>query len=854
MKRLLLFFRHSLRHAWRHKVLTVLNLSGVALGVSVFTAVQLVNHAALQSFRASVDIVAGRADYRIESDGLRFSEEIYPWVRAHPLVEEATPLVEDLYLLPDHPGSYLHVMGIDLFTARGLSTYTLTGADGGRAGILDFLSDPRAVVLNRSLARRLGVAPGDELAVTVAGRPERLRVTFLMDPSADASGVDEHLVLMDIAAVQEMSGRVGQLNRIDVLLRAEAGPEGVATLTDDLRGQLPPHVRAGPPDRRGERVERMLGAFQLNLTALSMIALMVGMFLIYNTVAASVVNRRAEIGLLRALGMSGGGVQSLFIAEALVLGLAGAVLGVGAGVFLALTLLEAVSQTITSLYILVRIQEVFLDPVRAGLGVGAGLVAVVLAAWVPAREAARVDPVEALSMGTLAEKAERGTGRWSGVAAGCFLVAGLLSWLARGPGPAWLGFGAALGVLMGFAFLAPVSSRWLARVFPAWNWEVRLACDQFGRSLHRNAVAVAAVVTALAMVLGVSIMIHSFRQTVTGWLERTIAADVFVAPASNLVAGSKDVLPPEVVARVRGAVPSGGEVDLYREVRMEVAGRLVKVASCDFSVLGRRRTLEFTGALSSDPVESARLDGQLLVSESFARKTGLGPGDRVQLPLVSGWQALVVQGVFTDFTSESGLVLMDRSLYRRETGDNEVTSMAVYLPEGTEAGVFQERLRSVVAEQGEFLIYSNGELRREALAIFDQTFAITYLLRAVAVVVAGLGILLTLTLLVSERRRVIAVVRSAGASRAQVMGLVAAEAGLIACVGSGLGLAAGFALAAVLSYVINVAFFGWTIEWATPWGVVWQTPLAVLVAAVLASWWPGWKAARADIAEAVRAE
>src|SRR5271154_5343686 len=457
-----LFLTHSLRYFARHPALTTLNIVGIALGVTVFLSIQIVNHSALESFRASVDIVAGKADLEVIGDGLRFDENAYPVVANDPDIAAATPTVEDVASLTDYPGEYLQILGVDIFSNGPLRTFQLHDAQGVKPDVTGFLSDPKVIALTRKLSRRLGLKIGDPLRVETQTGTETFHIGYILDFGEDAPGPDEHLSVMDIANVQENFRHVGKLSRISALLRPGADFTPVCAR---LRTELPAGVIVQAPNRRNRQIERMIGAFQLNLTALSLISLLVGMFLIYNTVATAVVRRRHEIGVLRALGLSGLQVQFLFIAEALVLGLVGSLLGLVLGVVMAGQLVGAVSQTITSLYILASIQNLFVSPWAVVAALILCLGAVLLAAWFPAREAAALSPVEALSIGHLEEQSARSTSRWLAIGIGLLILAVLLAHVSLTYGPAWLSFGAALFTLLGFAFFVPALSvsfsRWV---------------------------------------------------------------------------------------------------------------------------------------------------------------------------------------------------------------------------------------------------------------------------------------------------------------------------------------------------------------------------------------------------------
>jgi len=862
-----LFLKHSLRYFARHKTLTALNILGIALGVTVFIAIRIVNYSALESFKASVDIVAGKANLQVVGDGLRFDERVFREVRGHPDILAATPVVEEVTAMEDIPGEYLQVVGIDAFTNAPLRTYEFAPGQGKEAGekkfnqedIYAFSTDPAVIVISESLAARLGIRTGQN------AEPIRLRTRdgvrafkprFVYRPNEDMPGLDEHLAFMDIANAQVNFGHTGVLNRIDLLVREGADLEAVAADLRAIKG-MPDNALVQPPDRRGSQIELMIGAFQLNLTALSLVALLVGMFLIYNTVAAAVVRRRSEIGLLRALGLTARQVQGLFLAEALLQGLAGLVLGLGLGIALAGQLLAAVSQSITSLYIRLSIQELLISPTAILGAVGLTLGAVLLAAWFPSREASRIPPVEALSLGHLREKARLATGRW--------LVLGLVllglcvafAYASQNGGPAWLSFVSALCCLLGFAFLVPMLSQVLARWLPTPNILSRLAAMQFVQSLHRNAVTIAALATALAMVVGISVMIHSFRTTVEAWLHRSVQADLFIAPAENLDIGPTKTIHPDIV-RLAEETEGIAAFNVYRELKTRFRQRPVKVVAVGFPVAADRARLNFIdtldGATGDGLLRAAAGKDEVVVSEAFARKFGVAPGQTLELATPDGPVRFAIRGIYQDYSTDRGIILMDTATYQRLWKDTGYNSIALYAEPGTTAEELRERLRPGVNALGAYLLYSNQQVRDEVFNTFDQTFAVTYLLQFIGLFIGGLGIFLSLIILIGERTREFGVLRAVGASRGQVESIVLWESALIAVAGILAGITAGLALAWLLSNVINVAFFGWTIAWATPWGFLLSLPFWVLLAALVSAWWPAKSAGRLAIAEAVKME
>ena len=871
-----LFAWHVVRHAGRHKLLVGLNVFSVALGVSVYLAIQIANHSANQSFAASIDLVAGKANLEVRSPGGGFDERCLPKIQAAAEVKAATPLVDGYMTLPDFPGEYLQLLGIDIFTNLPFASFAVGGPTPAEAENLDidhWLGDPHAVALTDEFARIHHFKLGDTLRVQVNGRQESLTIRSLirLDQTAAGRG-NSRIAAMDIGWAQEILGKQGKLSSVQILLRQPRETEAAVRTIQKL---VPPDVTVEPPGQRSGQIERMLASFELNLGALSLISLLVGMFLIYNTIAASVVRRRIETGILRAIGATQMEVQCLFLAEALLFGVIGVTLGIAGGVVLARFLIgREIARVISTLYMLVSVDRLHLTPLLVFSAYFFGLGSVLTAAWLPAREGANANPVNALSLGLGA------TSENSRLHAPAWFLRGLLA-LALGvaaamlsltTGPAWLGFGSAFFVLLGFAFTAPavttISSRVLEALLrrsreretePAASGEtgsfafmvlLRLASQNLRRSLHRNAVIIAALMAAIAMTVGISVMIHAFRRTVEIWIDRAIVADLFMTPSANETLGNGAMFPPEVLAGLRHD-PSVAAVDTVRELGVTIRGDRISMVSVSGD---NRHRLAFVGGHGEEKQRAFYLPDHVLVTEPFAHRYHVKDGDRLQIPTPEGQRDFIIAGVYYDYSRDSGIVAISHENFVRHWHDERVMSVGLYLKDPSLLDATADHLRQTYNQHGEFLIYSNRAIRERVFEIFAQTFRITGVLRGIAVVIAVVGIFLTLTTLVTEREREIGVLRALGASRGQIQGIVLAESALIGLLSSLLGMLAGLCLSLVLTFVINKAFFGWTIQLAVPWMTVILTPLWIIAASLAAGWLPAIRAGRVPIAAAIRSE
>ena len=845
-----ILLRQVLRHARRQKLLAALNILSVALGVCVFLAIMIANHSANRSFRAGVELLAGKANLEVRGP---LDDTLFPALAKIPGVSAATPVVQGILTLPDHPGEYLHLLGVDPFTNPPFETFRMVWPDGSPVDVEAWLRERDAIALTRAFAQKFGLQQGDILRVNANGRTADLRVRFVLEPDDPAALSDIRTASMDIGWAQELLGTVGRLDSIHLLLAEDADPAAIAAAA---RALVPADVVVAAPQQRSEQIGKMLASFQLNLTALSLVSLLVGMFLIYNTVSAAVVRGRREIGILRAIGTSRREIRALFLGEALVFGIPGIILGILAAFPLAGLLVGAVGETISSLYVLVSIEKLAVTPWQIATAALAGLASVLAAAWIPSGEATKIEVTRALHLGTAMEHYATIPHRWFVYGLASLVLAFAASWFALHTGPALLGFAAAFLVIIGFAFLVPAATTAAGRlVSPLVNFlprgtAWRLAARNLVRAMHRNSLTTAALMAAIAMTVGVSVMIYSFRASVDTWINRTIQADLFVTLAANEVAGFQTTIPDQVIAWLENH-PLVESVDTFHEKRVPFRGEEVFLGV----IRGRMRgELEFIGGDSEGKAKMLRWPGHVAVSESFARRHKVAEGDPIELAAPTGRQTFRIAGIYLDYTRDQGVILMDRDNYLAHWPDPGAHTSGVHLHDPQQADALGTELREKFGRDTEYAIYSNASLRQRIFEIFDQTFAVTYVLRTISVIVAVLGVSLTLTTLVTEREREIGIMRAIGSSSGQVRRAFLAESALIGLLASVVGLAAGACLAMVLTWVINLAFFGWTVQLRYPWDLMAWTPVWIIAAAALAGLLPATRASKIQPATALRSE
>jgi putative ABC transport system permease protein len=848
--------RSSARHLLRHKAQLVLSIVGVALGVAVVLSIDLATRSARSAFAVSAETVAGRSTHEVVSELGLLDERLFMRIRREIGIHESAPVVEGFASSPRLPGEALRILGIDPFSEGPFRPFVV-GGPAELDGALDagaLLTTRLAVVLAAPTAARAGVDPGESLPIMVGGRSWELEVVGVVEPLDDLTRAGlADLLLVDVSTAQEVLGLVGSLTRIDLLL-PEDDPR-TAERVAAVRALLAPGESVAPAGTTADTMAGMIDAFDVNLTALSLLALVFGAFLIYNAMTFSVVQRRELLGRLRALGVTRTEILRTILTEALVVGAAGVAFGLIAGVALGQGLVRMVTRTINDLYFVVSVESVQTDPALLLKAAALGLGMTLLAALPAALEAASSEPRLAMLRSTHEARARRRAPL--AAALGGIVAAAGGALLLLPDGGLGVGFAALFFVIAGLAMLTPMGAvlitstvrPLLVRVTGALGL---VAARGIVRALGRTAPAIAALSVAVSVTVGLGIMIQSFRATLVRWLDATLVADVYVSLPGPSASRASGTLPPDVVTAFV-AHPGVASHSTYRGVDVVDAAGTYRLIGLDLAP-ETPETFDFLEGDSGDIMRAFRAGEGALVSEPFAYRRGLGPGDILDLPTPEGRRPTRVIGVFRDYGSDQGAVTIARTLYDRWFADPGVTSLALFLEEGAESEAVVRDLLATVPEDLSVVVRTNDVLRSASLEVFDRTFQVTAVLRLLAFVVAFVGVLSALMALELERARELGVMRAWGLEPAELRHLVATQTGLMGLVSGVLAVPMGLALSAVMIFVINKRAFGWTLDMQIGAGVLVQALALALVAALLAGVYPALRMSRISPASAMRGE
>ncbi len=846
-------WRISWRRMRRRPLQYVLLIIGVALGIAMIVSIDIANSSARRAFALSSEAVTGRATHRIIGGPAGLDETIYGQLKTKLGFDQAAPIVEEFVLSPQLGNKPYRLIGIDPFAEIPFRDFFSGSKNGTVQELVQLISEPNTIVLSQETAGIYDVILGDILQVNHSGHLISMKVVGFIQAQNDSGrqGLAD-LIFTDISSAQDSLNMVGRLSHIDLIVKDvnDLGP---------IRGILPGGVRIEIAAARGNALQQMSRAFEVNLTALSLLAMIVGMFLIYNTVTFSVIQRRSLFGILRCLGVTGGQLFSLILLEVLLLGFVGGLLGLGLGLLLGRGMVTLVSQTINDFYFVVNVRDVNISLWTLLKGLSIGLLAAGLAALVPAWEAMSTAP----ESGLIRSRIESRTRKMLGWFILIFVtLAGIgVIFLTIKDANLFLSFAGLFTILVAFAFLTPALTSILMHLTTPLTAFLsgpigRMAPRDISRSLSRTSIAIAALMIAVSVIIGVSIMVGSFRKTVDQWLGDTLQADVYLSPpnlTANRIAGSLD---PEVVEVARAWPGVEGSVSAWRtDIMAPDLGRTLEIVAVDGDISAGNRRYAWIDGDRSDLWIRLKEGQGVLLSEPLILKEDLGlPPEPILLITESGPRLFPVLAVYYDYSSDQGTILIDQGHYLQWWTGRPATSLGLFIEPRKEAEEITAELREYFMGRQDLIIQSNISVKNNALDIFDQTFAITMAVQLLAIIVAFIGVLSALMSLQLERTQEFGVLRATGMTVNQLWKLILLETSLMGATAGLLAMPVGWILALVLIYVINRRSFGWTLDMDLEPTYFLQAFIIALLAALLAGLFPAARAGRMVIASAIREE
>jgi putative ABC transport system permease protein len=872
----ILWTRFSWRHWRQSPVSSSLLLLILAIGVAAFFSIRLANLAAVNSFQNFTDLVTAQSDGLITAPAGTLPETVLTDLRQllgnNPV--NLVPVLEASAVPPRRPDTEaigsrptFQLLGLDLPALVNLASQPGSGPgwfaapattsdsdqkSGGthtsKKGVTPVLQNPRAVFISQALAQQEQLQTGSPLPLVINEHVVNLEVAGLIPASPNTPSVPAHLLIMDLPALQHLTDKVGQLDRVEFVL--DDGPHRAAqwaAIREKLEAAsspASPRWVVGSPNDRRDAAAVMTQAFRLNLTILSLLALLVGLYLVFQGLDGAVVRRRNEIGILRSLGVTSRQIQCAWLAEAATIGLAGGLVGLGLGWLGAQLAVQLVGRTVNAIYYASSVDSAPFNAGEAGVALLLSVLASTLAGWRPAREAAITPPAQVAARAGAMDYAGRAWLRSPGIGLGLIALGWVLTFVppwrlggggrfplaAYATGLCWI-FGA--GIFAGNVLAA------LGKFFQQTGLDsltLRLACSHLRAPSGRHRLAVAGLVCAVGMTAGMAILVGSFDTTMRGWISRTFQADLYISSDGAQTASTKSRISPVTWKSVL-ANPAVLRANAIQVQEINIGGASTVLVGNELAFFRDYAHPAWLSAPLDDAVfDPARNRSLGLVSESFSDRFRVRRGDTVEIPTPAGPKTVTVAGIFSDYGNERGSLLIERQYFTEWFGNELVASLILALKPDASAENLQAALQAAHPGLG---VYTSGYLRGEALRVFHQTFSVTYALELIGVVVAVVGLGFTLASLLWERRADLATLRALGLRRSELAGAAALEGAMTATAGLLMGLAVSLALGWLLIYRINKQTFGWTLQTDRPWLQLGGLAAVVLLSAVLTSWFVG---------------
>ncbi len=836
----------------KHILRTLLTTAGIVLGVAVFVGMRTANESVLFAFNRTIDRIAGKTELQVSAGETGFNEEVLERVQAAPSVRVAVPVIEAVVDSRIVGQGNLLVIGVDMTGDRSLRDYDLESGEDAIDDPLIFLAQPDSIILTREFAGKNQLAINSRLTLGTVLGDRQFTVRGLINASGLASAFGGNLAIMDIYAAQRMFGRGRTFDRIDLAVK-----EGrtIAGTQQELRTLLGPGFQVDPPSGRGQQFEAMTAAYSMMVGISSLFALFIGMFIIYNSFAIAVSQRRSEIGVLRALGATRPQIQTLFLAESAVTGFVGSLGGLAVGLVIARGIAASIGQLLNDVYgVAQRTEEVATNPTLLLYALVLGVATSMVAAWLPARQAARVDPVQALQKG-----------KYQVLSAGESRVRSVLAAILAATSVGCLLFGQSRMVFyIGYVFaiavallLGPLLSLVIARgLRPILRFirpvEGALAADSLIQAPRRTSASVAAVMLSLALVVAFAGMARASYSSLIDWMEIALNPDLFVMPSQDIVVRTLR-FPPEMGPELAG-LPGVRLVQMVRDARIMFRGTPVMIVATDITSLSETvRQAPLSGDRDTMYRETAA-GRALIVADNFAQLQRLTVGDEIEIPAPHGVLRLPIAGVVMDYSDQQGTIFMDRSVFQKYWQDDSINVFRLYLTSNASVPEVKRAILERYAGQRQVFVLTNGEVKAYILRITDQWFGLTTVQMAVAVLVAILGIVNTLTVSITDRRRELGVLQAVGGLHGQIRRTIWMEALTVGV----LGLILGYALGAVnLYYTLQIVqhdIAGMRLDYQFPVTVVLALIPTMLAAAFVAAIWPAEAAVRGSLVEALEYE
>lgn len=839
-----LLTKSGIRYLLKHKWQFVLSLIGIAIGVAIVVAIDIANYSTGRAFNYSLNEVTGKATHRIFSNSSGIPDSFYTFLKVEKGIKNIAPVIECYFTLEDSSNKVYRLLGIDVFAEKPFRNYFSDSNLSIDGGLKQLLTTSGAVLFPEESRNLFKNDQRKIRNISIEGRSSQIIISGFYK---SRNLTQDNLVIADISTAQEISAKKGFIDYIDLIIRDEKE-------LDEIKSYLPDNFTIEKSNSRSEIAEQMLDAFEVNLTALSLLALIVGIFLIYNTMSFSVVQRKTLIGTLRATGVTSSEIFRMILNESLFTGIIGTAIGITTGILISGFLIDMISGSVNDLYFVVSVNEVYISPYIIGKGILLGLIATLFSALKPAKEAADLKPRISMLRSEQEQKILKTLPHRTISGAGIILAGGII--LLIPSKNIWLSYIGILPIIIGFALLSPLVIIIFNKLLSGLSKKVfgftgTIALKGILKNISRTNTAIAALGIAVAATLGVSTMINSFRNTVVSWLKSGLNADLYITAPSFVSRWNDNLLPdslPENYKKIKGVK----EINFFRDFRINQDGNEYHIFASHLSLYAYN-SLKFKEGNKEDAYKKL-MEGDIIITEPFAFRNNVGLGSEILLNTDNGYKKFKVAGIYYDYASDIGYIMMFYDRFREYWNSSGITGISVYLDDQAKKDSVISGIYNKTSSEQKLVIRSNKYLLESSIEIFDRTFLIAEVLKLLSVIVAFVGILSSLMSLQLEKAREFGIMRANGLLPVQLFKIINLQTFFMGLISGLIALPLGYFLAAILVFIINKRSFGWTMQFDIIPSLIFESFLLAIFASVLAGIYPAYKMSKSLPALALKEE
>ncbi len=840
--------KSSLRYLLKHPVQLILSIIGVAIGVAVVISIDISSNSAMKAFELSMDGITGKTTHIIYGSPAGIPDSIFFFLKLNKKLNKIAPIVEKNIITQTNPPFTLNLLGVDIFAEKDFRDF-IENADISAGEIYGkLLSVSNSVLVSHSFSEQTGKSIDDTLKVKHGGKYYILNVVGILKDRNNPKKY-ESLAITDISTAKQIFLMDSLLSRIDLIIDEKSKYD-----ENQIAKILPENVQLTRSETRTKISTQMISAFNLNLTAMSLLALIVGMFLIYNTMTFSVVQRRRHIGLLRSLGITRREIFTTVLLESLAIGLIGTIIGIFLGILLGNYLLGLVTQSINDLYFVITVREIYISQETILKTVIIGILATVISALKPAYESTKTPPRLVVLRSFAESKYKRR--RFAMILYGLGSISLSILIFAVSGKNVLFSFIGVLPLMIGFTFFTPAFVIFFSNIIKPFSKKAfgaigAMAAKGLANSLSRIGIAISALAISLAAAIGVGTMVNSFRITVVNWLETRLQKDIYIS-VPTLISRFNDATIPEGLDTLLTKLPEIKNITLYRELRITEGNNMIHLIGSSFPE--DPSTMYVFKEGNPNDIWQKLKQGEVMVTEPYSYRTNKGVGDSVEILTDRGLKKFRIAGVHYDYGSDIGLIFMEIETYRKFWDDRKLSGIGLFLKKDYDVQETINKIRNLMGTDQEIIIRSNKDLLNSSIEVFDRTFIVTNVLQILAIVVAFIGVLSALMSLQLERTKEIAIYRANGMTPGDIWKYLNLQTGIMGFIAGILSIPLGNILALVLIYVINKRSFGWTLQFSIIPELLIEAVIVGVISAILATIYPAYKMSRISPSLALREE